>query len=139
MLAMLSGWDCAWTTSLMRVPTCRDLAKWPSLPQAPKAVYLRPFLVMRLLAELLTVPKRVMVCWVCMVFLLLPGRFGTHPKGREGGCSQVAASPRCQEKKFLERDPEPARGEESNTRRARNASYERRAEGRSFYTEAVAE
>ena len=31
-------------------------------------------------------------------------------------CSQVAASPRCQEKKFLERDPEPARGEESETR-----------------------
>jgi hypothetical protein len=28
----------------------------------PKAVYLRPFLEMRLVAELLTVPKRVMVC-----------------------------------------------------------------------------
>jgi hypothetical protein len=54
-------------------------------------------------------------------------------------CSQVAASPRCQEKKFLERDPEPARGEESNTRRARYASSERRAEGRSSCTEAVAE
>jgi hypothetical protein len=29
--------------------------------ETPKAVYLRPFLEMRLLAELLTVPKRVMV------------------------------------------------------------------------------
>jgi hypothetical protein len=42
----------------------------------PKAVYLRPFLEMRLVAELLTVPKRVMVCWVCMVLLLLPGHSG---------------------------------------------------------------
>jgi hypothetical protein len=42
---------------------------------------LRPFLVMRLLAELLTVPKRVMVCCVCMVFLLLPGQSGHIPKG----------------------------------------------------------
>jgi hypothetical protein len=76
----------------------------------PKAVYLRPFLEMRLVAELLTVPKRVMVCWVCMVFLLFARSIGTHPKGRGGGCSQVAAQPRCQEKKFLERDPELARG-----------------------------
>jgi hypothetical protein len=53
--------------------------------------------------------------------------------------AQVAAQPRCQEKKFLERDPELARGEESETRRARYASSERRAAGRSFYTEAVAE
>jgi hypothetical protein len=44
-------------------------------------VYLRPFLVMRLLAELLTVPKKVMVCWVCMVFLLLPGQSGHIPTG----------------------------------------------------------
>jgi hypothetical protein len=62
---------------------------------------------------LLTVPKRVMVCWVCMVFLLLPGQSGHIPKGAKVRCSQVAAQPRCQEKKFLERDPEPARGEES--------------------------
>ena len=34
MLAMLSGWDCALTTGFMRVPFLRDLAKWPSLPQA---------------------------------------------------------------------------------------------------------
>src|ERR1019366_2667667 len=105
----------------------------------PKAVYLRPFLEMRLVAELLTVPKRVMVCWVCMVFLLFARSIGTHPKERGGGCSQVAAWPRCQEKKFLERDPEPARGEESETRRARYASSERRAEGRSYSTGAVAE
>ena len=36
----------------------------------PKAMYLRPFLEMRLVAELLTVPKRVTVCWFCMVFAL---------------------------------------------------------------------
>ena len=105
----------------------------------PKAVYLRPFLETRLLAELLTVPKRVMVCCVCMVFLLLPGQSGHIPKGAKVRCSQVAASPRCQEKKFLERDLELARGEESGTRRARYASSERRAEGRSSSTEAVAE
>jgi hypothetical protein len=34
MLAMLSGWDCTWTTSLMRVPFWRGLAKWPCLPKA---------------------------------------------------------------------------------------------------------
>ena len=94
---------------------------------------------MALYRKKLTDYKRVMVCWVCMVFLLFARSIGTHPKGREGGCSQVAAWPRCQEKKFLERDPEPARGEESNTRRARYASSERRAEGRSSRTEAVAE
>ena len=105
----------------------------------PKAVYLRPFLEMRLVAELLTVPKRVMVFWVCMVVLLLPGQSGHIPKGAKVRCSQVAAWPRCQGQKFLERDPEPARGEESETRRARYASSERRAAGRSFYTEAVAE
>jgi hypothetical protein len=50
----------------------------------PKAVYLRPFLEMRLVAELLTQPKRVMVCWVCMVFLLFARSLGTYiPKGRE--------------------------------------------------------
>jgi hypothetical protein len=38
-------------------------------------------LVMRLLAELLTVPKKVMVCCVCTVFLLLPGQSGHIPKG----------------------------------------------------------
>ena len=40
--------------------------------ETPKAVYLRPVLEVRLVAELLTVPKKVMVCWVCSVFLLLP-------------------------------------------------------------------
>jgi hypothetical protein len=48
----------------------------------------------------------------------------------------IAALPR---EEVWEMDPEPARGEESNTRRARNASSERRAEGRSSCTEAVAE
>ena len=90
-------------------------------------------------AELLTVPKKVMVCWVCMVFLLFAQSIGTHPKGREGALLTSCGMPRCQEKKFLERDPEPATGEESNTRRARYASSERRAEGRSSCTEAVAE
>lgn len=107
--------------------------------ETPKAVYLRPVLEVRLVAELLTVPKKVMVCWVCMLFLLLPGQSGHIPKGAKVRCSQVAAWPRCQEKKFLERDPEPARGEESNTRRARYASSERRAEGRCSCTEAGAE
>src|ERR1039458_5290113 len=77
----------------------------------PKAVYLRPFLEVRLVAELLTVPKRVMVCLICMVFLLLPGYPGHKSRrGAKVRCSQVAAWPRCQVKKFLERDPEPARG-----------------------------
>ena len=52
----------------------------------PKAVYLRPFLEMWLVGELLTVPKRVMVFWVCMVFLLFARSIGTHPKGRGGVC-----------------------------------------------------
>jgi hypothetical protein len=47
----------------------------------PKAVYLRPVLDVRQVAELLTVPKKVMVCWVCMVVLLLPGQSGHIPKG----------------------------------------------------------
>src|ERR1700678_256346 len=52
--------------------------------ETPKAVYLRPFLEVRLMAGLLTVPKRVMVCWVCMVFLLFARSIGTHiPKGAE--------------------------------------------------------
>jgi hypothetical protein len=76
---------------------------------------LRPVLEVRLVAELLTVPKKVMVCWVCMVFLLFARSIGTHPKGAKVRCSQVAAWPRCQGQKFLERDPELARGEESNT------------------------
>jgi len=71
-------------------------------------------------------------------FSFLPGQSGHIPKGAKVRCSQVAAWPRCQEQKFLERDPEPARGEESETRRARNASSERRADGRSSCTEAVA-
>jgi len=44
-------------------------------------MYLRPFLEMGLVAELLTVPKRVTVCCVCMMFLLLPGQSGHIPKG----------------------------------------------------------
>jgi hypothetical protein len=52
--------------------------------ETPKAVYLRQFLEMRLVAELLTVPKRVMVCWVCMVFLLLPGYAEHTPEGAQG-------------------------------------------------------
>src|ERR1035441_8813004 len=52
----------------------------------PKAVYLRPFLEVRLVAELLTVPKRVMVCCVCMVFLLLPGYSG-HKSRRGARCA----------------------------------------------------
>jgi hypothetical protein len=59
--------------------------------ETPKAVYWRPFLEMRLVAELLRVPKRVMVCWVCMVSLLLPGQSGHVPKGSKVRCSQVAA------------------------------------------------
>src|ERR1700721_1178484 len=51
--------------------------------ETPKAVYLQPFLEMRLVAELLTVPKRVTVCCVCMVFLLLPGQSGHIPTGAE--------------------------------------------------------
>jgi hypothetical protein len=67
---------------------------WRLLSQmmaTPKAVYLRPVLDVRLVAELLTVPKKVMVCWVCMVFLLLPGQSGHIPKGAKVRCSQVAA------------------------------------------------
>jgi hypothetical protein len=56
--------------------------------ETPKAVYLRPVLEVRLVAELLTVPKKVMVC---MVFLLLPGQSGHIPKGAKVRCSQVAA------------------------------------------------
>ena len=52
----------------------------------PKAFYLRPFWEMQLVAKLLTVPKRMMVWWVCMVFLLFARSIGTHPKGREGVC-----------------------------------------------------
>jgi hypothetical protein len=74
-----------------------------------------------------------------MAYLLLPDQSGHIPKGAKARCSQVAAWPRCQEKKFLERDQEPARGEESETRRARNASSDRRVEGRSSCTDAVAE
>jgi hypothetical protein len=45
--------------------------------ETPKSVYLRPVLEVRLVTELLTVPKKVMVYWICMVFLLLPGQSGT--------------------------------------------------------------
>ncbi len=67
----------------------------------PKGGVLATVLEVRLVAGLLTVPKRVMVCWVCMVFLLLPGHSGhTSRRGAKVRCSQVAAQPRCQEKKF---------------------------------------
>ncbi len=33
-MAMFSGWDSAWTTSLTQVPVWRGLAKWPCLPKA---------------------------------------------------------------------------------------------------------
>jgi len=95
---------------------------------------------MALYRKKLTDYKRVMVCWVCMVFLLFARSIGTHPEGRKGALLPsrgVAALPKGQ--KFLERDPELARGEESNTRRARYASSERRADGRSSCTGAVAE
>jgi len=38
MLAMLSGWDCAWTTSLMRVPVWRVLANVPLLAEGNDVV-----------------------------------------------------------------------------------------------------
>jgi hypothetical protein len=44
-------------------------------------VYSPPFLVLRLLAELLTGLKRVVVYWVCIVLLLLPGQSGYIPTG----------------------------------------------------------
>ena len=60
----------------------------------------------RLLAGLLTVPKRVMVLRVCMLFLLVPGHSGhTARRVAKVRCSQVAAKPRCQAKKFLEWGP----------------------------------
>ena len=65
--------------------------------ETPKAVYLRPLLEVRLVAELLTVPKKVMVCCVCMVFLLFARSIGTYPKGREGALLPsrgIAALPR---------------------------------------------
>ena len=90
--------------------------------ETPKAVYLRPFLVMRLLAELLTVPKNVMVCCVCMVFLLFARSIGTHPKGkRKVRCSQIVVQPLPREEVFG-KGPEACEGEESETRRARHAS-----------------
>ena len=39
---------------------------------------------MALYRKKLTDYKRVMVCWVCMVFLLFARSIGTHPKGRKG-------------------------------------------------------
>ncbi len=45
-----------------------------------------------MVAELLTVPKKVMVCCVCMVFLLFaPVNRDTYQKGAKVRCSQVAA------------------------------------------------
>src|ERR1035437_7592962 len=105
----------------------------------PKAVYLRPLLEMRLVAELLTVPKRVMVCWVCMVFLLFARSIGTHPKGREGALLPsrgMAALPR---EEVLGRGSGACEGGGVQPRRARHASSERRADGRSSCTEAVDE
>jgi len=88
---------------------------------------------------LLTVPKKVMVCCVCMVFLLFARSIGTYPKGREGALLPsrgIAALPR---EEVFGKGPGACEGEESNTRRARYASSERRAEGRSSCTEAVVE
>ena len=48
----------------------------------PKALYLRPFWEMRLVAKLLIVPKTVMVYWVCMMFLLFARSIETHPRAR---------------------------------------------------------
>ena len=39
---------------------------------------------MALYRKKLTDYKRVMVCWVCMVFLLFARSIGTHPEGRKG-------------------------------------------------------
>jgi hypothetical protein len=66
---------------------------------------------------------------------------GTHlPKGRERCAAPKSRHRRVAKRRsFWSGDPEPARGEESETRRARNASSECRAEGRSSCTEAVAE
>ena len=65
--------------------------------ETPKAVYLRPLLEVRPVAELLMVPKKVVVCWVCLVFLLFARSIGTYPKGREGALLPsrgIAALPR---------------------------------------------
>ncbi len=35
---MLSGWDCAWTTNLMRVPFWSGVAKWPWLAKGDDVV-----------------------------------------------------------------------------------------------------
>ena len=56
----------------------------------PKAVYLRPFLVMRLAAELLTVPKRVTVCWFYMVSLPLSGQSGHIPKRADESVTELS-------------------------------------------------
>ena len=64
--------------------------------ETPKAVYLRPVLDVRLLAELLTVPKKVMVCWSAWCFSFARS-IGTHPKGRKGALLPsrgIAALPR---------------------------------------------
>jgi len=55
----------------------------------PMAADLRPFLVMRLAAELLTVPKRVMVCWFYMVFLPLSGQSGYIPKRADESVTEL--------------------------------------------------
>jgi len=49
-----------------------------------------PAAVLGDVAELLTVPNRVMVCWVCMVFLLLPGQSAHIPKGAKDSVTELA-------------------------------------------------
>jgi hypothetical protein len=102
-------------------------------------VYSLPFLVMRLVAGLLTVPNRVMVCWVCMVFLLLLGQSRHLPTGAKVAAPMSRHGRVAKRRSFWSGDPEPARGEESETRRARYASSKRRAAGRSSSAGAVAE
>ena len=49
--------------------------------ETPKVVYLHPVLDVRLEAELLTVPKKVMACKAYVVFLFLPGQSRHIPMG----------------------------------------------------------
>jgi len=55
----------------------KGLGVRPEMVATPKAVYLRPFLEMRLAAELLTVQKRVMVCLICMSYVPELAKWGT--------------------------------------------------------------
>jgi hypothetical protein len=51
----------------------------------------------RLVAELLTVPKKVMVCWVCMVFPLLLSQWGHIPKGAKESVTELSLDDVCEE------------------------------------------